>query len=384
MNKSKLLGIFLLVFCCALPSAEGKRRYKYYLDPDRAEDTLSKIKLNSPLSHDKWASLLGSKLFDRYAVQPGDNLWNISRRSLGDPKLWRKLWQVNPTLTNPHEINVGQVLRYDREGRDPASFEIPLVHLVPNKAGAINDLDSDSVINLEIKNQFRPDVFVIQDEEVLGEVTGSYSARTWLADTDSVYFKFDSDEMLAAPKAKYSIVRLEHGVGGLGDLVYLVGEVSVLSHTAPDTLVKAEITRHLGQLQRGDKVIAVRDPVRPPAIFNPPDDFKTKIVMGRFEEARYFSQGEIVILDKGEADAMKSGYFFRVMDTLDPQADSESTVLPDYKGEVQVLSVGKFASVGLILRNRMPLQVGDTLVAAQLFADRPPPPRQQIKEIDID
>jgi hypothetical protein len=140
----------------------------------------------------------------------------------------------------------------------------------------------------------------------------------------------------------------------------------------------------MGELKRGDKVISAREVIRSPAVFFPPEEMQARIVMGEYEDTQLFSQGQVVLINKGEEDGMKPGYLFRVSEVEDPLTEKESTVAPDFKGEVQVVAIGKLASVGLILRNRVPLIVGDTLVAAQIFKDPPLPPRLEAKEIDID
>jgi hypothetical protein len=47
-----------------------------------------------------------------YTVQPGDTLWGISRRTLGDGKRWREIYDLNrDQISRPEEIRAGMVLR---------------------------------------------------------------------------------------------------------------------------------------------------------------------------------------------------------------------------------------------------------------------------------
>ena len=380
--------IFLWVIVFLAPDVHA-RRYKYSLDPARAEEILSGISLNQPMAEERWLGLLGPKRDERYTVQQGDNLWTISQRTFGDPFLWRKLWAMNPDFANPHELEVGQVLAYYRQGLPNSGFEIPLIKLLPNKIGAATDLDSDAVINPEIKNQFRPSFWVVDEKEFLGEVTGSYDKRKWLTQHSEIYAAFDDIKKVEKDQA-YAVVRVDRRVYDrtspgsplLGTLVRLVGEVKTLQNI--DELTKLELIQQSELVARGDKLIPARGAIKPVAVFNPPETLVARIVDGENPAAEFFGQGQVVLLNKGVSEGMKDGYLFRATVDTDPLLRSRSEVRPAYKGEVQVISAGELASVGLILRNNTPLVEGDVLIAAQLFPDPPPQPHRVSKEIELD
>jgi hypothetical protein len=386
-QRFPLLFPIFLAFC--LPQgSEAARKYRYTLNPHRAEEILAGISLNGPTPTEKWVAILGGKKNESYTVQSGDNLWGIAHRVTGNPRLWPKLWQTNAGITNPHELSVGQVLSFYRESAESRGFEIPLIRLIPNRPGAVTDLDSDSVINITTKNQFRSSFMVIDEQEFLGEITAASGHGEWVAELEFVYLKLNTEEA-PVTGTKYSVVRVDRDIvdkttserTALGTLVRLVGEIEVLSNG--DGLGRAQVNRHNEVIRRGDKLISLREPLKSHPIVHPPEELTPRIVMGEIEGAEFFTQGQVVLLNRGENAGVKEGQLFRAVIEKDHLTGEKSGLMRDQKGEVQVMSVGPLSSVGLILRCRHPLTVGDELLAAQLFPENPPQPKRELTEIEL-
>ena len=64
------------------------------------------------VSDNEWSKIVGDKAAESYSLQSGDTLWDISTKFFGNGFYWPKVWQLNDQITNPHNIRVGNSLRF--------------------------------------------------------------------------------------------------------------------------------------------------------------------------------------------------------------------------------------------------------------------------------
>lgn len=76
------------------------------------------------LSDERWSQITQSVQEDTYRIQVGDTLWDISVTFFGNGHFWPKLWQLNDTITNPHLIYPGRILRFISGGIEAPSIEV--------------------------------------------------------------------------------------------------------------------------------------------------------------------------------------------------------------------------------------------------------------------
>jgi hypothetical protein len=67
---------------------------------------------NSKTPQAEWDALTGSRNAERYRIQHGDNLWNVSQTIFGDGRYWPKVWSLNKDITNPHLISPNNSIRF--------------------------------------------------------------------------------------------------------------------------------------------------------------------------------------------------------------------------------------------------------------------------------
>ena len=381
----------VLVLCSVGNADITERKYNYYLDANHAEEILAGIAINPPIPETDWLNMVGSRKTETYTVQKGDTLWKIARKEFGNPRLWRKLWQTNSTLTNPHEISVGQILAYyNAADRNPASedepIRIPLIKLLPD--GSATDLDRDAFVNTDIKNRFEPSLFVVKNQDLRGRITGGYTMSNAFNEHDDIYIK----PYGPSPKVgeKFTVVHFERVLKDrtqvsapiIGNLVRNLGEMEIVE--TGGKLVKGRITAMHERVRRGDRIVTLQTPSNFLLSFRPPAKLTTRIVSGTEQGKTLFAQGDLVLLNRGLQDGIKDGFMFRVYRDFDPRSMSKSDVAPASNGDVQVIFTAAQSSVGYVIRSSDLIHEGDLLVPKQTFPDPPPSPHASGASFELD
>lgn len=99
IEKSKRLEEFVR---SGEPSSEEKNFFKAYLS-----------NYSKPTDPAVWTALTEMREDEKYVVQKGDTLWDLSKTFFGDGFFWPKLWSVNPDFKNPHEIQKMDVIVFN-------------------------------------------------------------------------------------------------------------------------------------------------------------------------------------------------------------------------------------------------------------------------------
>lgn len=400
---ARVIHLLLSVGLLVIDADAAKKPYRYNLDPLTAEELLASLVIKPRLTDKQWKAVLTAKLNSRRGlasmpvtdrtrrVLGGENLWSISRKTLGSPWYWPKIWAANLDITNPHEIEIGRLLAYYRGGETEPPITIPLIRLIPAGGGKSTTLENDTFLNNELKNRFRPPVLIVTDDDaIFGEIRGSYTHRNILYVHENIYVEPYEDAKIKQGQ-RFAVVRKEKTLrdgtllGGrtLGELARVVGEVEILR--VEEELCVAEVKELVSTMKRGDVLVAL-----PPsyevsgALVEPPDDLQAKIIQGDESEYSIMGQGQIVLINRGTDDGMQPSFKFRVLRDHDPVTRNQNDVLADYKGEVRIVATSKSASVGFVIRNDEPIMIGDLLVPTQRFPNRPLPPKRPINVLEVD
>lgn len=72
---------------------------------------------SDPISEDEWNFVTQNLQEKFYVVAAGDSMSSISIKLFGKKDYWTKIWSLNTHIENPHELNVGMVLKLKSQPR---------------------------------------------------------------------------------------------------------------------------------------------------------------------------------------------------------------------------------------------------------------------------
>ncbi|MBI4005137.1 MAG: LysM peptidoglycan-binding domain-containing protein [Gammaproteobacteria bacterium] len=149
---------------------------------------------------------------DKYVVQKGDTLWDISGKFLQQPWLWPEVWRANPQIIDPHLIYPGDIisltyedgkpiLALERGGRTISGRNVRLSPTVRSyeKEEAIPTIPVDAI------KQFltRPLVVSEKEMETWPYIVSSYDEHLVAGSGNKIYVRGLPDESTAKRYAIY-------------------------------------------------------------------------------------------------------------------------------------------------------------------------------------
>lgn len=350
---------------------------------------------------------------DRYTVQKGDTLWDISARFLARPWLWPEIWHDNPQVRNPHLIYPGDelVLRGGRLQHGEGSIEpharasgyedaIPPIPLSDLKQWLKNT-------RIESDEAFRdaPHVVGIEENQILGSsgqlayvrnLHAQPGERLALVRPVGRYYDLppvgagqprEVHRQTPDPRDGRRALLWSHGPGDFlwrGKLRFLgyelldYGQVEVTR--AGGDVSSVLVTDSDFEVKAGDFVLPIQDnpydeqyvPHSPHAV---PDNMR---VIAFSDAMNAVGPRQVVALSRGTEDGVENGQTFaiyhpgdQVVDTTDYREGSarrffkpgkaRATLPPEFVGHVMVFRTFGRVSYGLVMDAVKPIRVGDFL-----------------------
>ena len=327
---------------------------------------------------------------DKYTIEKGDTLWDISNAFYKDPFLWPLLWKANPYITNPDLIYPGNKLAIpsltpieralERPAEKPAektaeekypedTGAAPLIGLKPKPQPKPAEeetparpriiLPEEAAIPLIDKYAMLSAGFINQ-EETDDRIIGSHGDKTIFSYDDTVYIKIASPEgvnigdrfLIYMPLNK---VRHPKTGDTYGRVIKGLGILQVTAKDKPNVLT-ARITLSFDAINKESRIT----PYQEPSLIYQQSQKRKKDISGYILEVldsrTINAQADVVYLDKGSADGIEPG------DRLDVYVEHENSDFPrKLVGEVLVFIVKKNTSTAVVKKSSDTLAKGDII-----------------------
>ena len=303
---------------------------------------------SKPVLASTWFQFVESIEEQSYDVRQGDTLWGISEIYFGDGFYWSKLWAVNQTITNPHQIHVGDTI-YFRTGNFKKAPEIKVEEGDPEleqlfagseeesvevitpvaKSNQISPLFKETAANNQSETsdvfvEKRPEIifdrrFVLSKElledrpNVVGNVVGLGRDRE-ISGVGKELLVSSYDDI--AEGAIYSVVNVQSLAGGYE--VNIVGLIQI-GNRQESGVYKAKIVKQFDGILKGYKVSSYV----PKMIDNSLSD---EVVSRDFDliptrGRSLWGEGEVVFL-RSQEDQLNAGEIVRVKNQFQRGYDS--------------------------------------------------------------
>jgi hypothetical protein len=308
---------------------------------------------------------------DRYVVQPGDTLWDISGKFLTDPWYWPEIWHINPQVANPHLIYPGDELALTWvDGRPQVTLARGGdVRLSPRVRE--NPLsESINTIPYERIAAFMQKPAVLTRDQVEGApyVVHARDDRLISAVGNDIYVRRLQD---AAIGNHYSIYHVGEELRDPDDGALLgyqgvyAGEANLHRLGQPATMRVVDSSR---ETLEGDILLPIDNEPKPAFIPRLPAAPIDGRIMSVIDERTVVADYDVVIINRGARDGLEAGHVLEVwqageevLDTT-PNYESRNVQLPDERnGVAMIFKAYDRMSYGLMWRSDREVHPGDAV-----------------------
>ncbi|MCP4804124.1 MAG: LysM peptidoglycan-binding domain-containing protein [Proteobacteria bacterium] len=315
---------------------------------------------------------------DRYVIQPGDTLWDISTAFMGDAYYWPQLWSFNDYITNPHWIYPGQYVVF-RPGTllDPPEMDVPDVRDEGYTAQTAVLVDAELecgpdarfVGQMESSRYSAPHFLADPDDvEVWGSVMASKSGHHQVAEGELIYLDLDDvdavgcGDVVTIMRETDEVRHPESRGTSYGSLWDVVGHARIL-HIDEEERVTAVVRIMYRPVHRGDLVGPVITTDAEVAGVPPRGNLDGQVLALGEQDLRMLSgAGDTVFVDRGRADGLRVGnslYVIHNRDYFESPFEDDLSLPEHVAGRIIITDVSENHAKGVIVRASMDMNVGD-------------------------
>ena len=258
---------------------------------------------------------------ERYVVQKGDTLWDISGRFLLEPWRWPEIWRVNPQIKDPDLIYPGDVVSLSYEGGQPiltmdrggrmTSMGGRSVKLSPAIRSEEKD-DAIPAIPVDAIKQFLTRPLVVSEDEMdeWPYIVSSYDEHLVAGTGNKVYVRGLNEDETTNRYALYRrgdplINPRKDKDNVLGYEAIYVGDAIIEKAGDPASAIVAQSSR---EVLIGDRLAKETEAdVSTNFIPHAPDQEVEGNVLSAIDVVSAIGQYQVVVLDLGHNDGMEVG-----------------------------------------------------------------------------
>ncbi|MFK8138830.1 MAG: LysM peptidoglycan-binding domain-containing protein [Bdellovibrionales bacterium] len=360
---------------------------------------------------------LADREIETYRILRGDNLWDLSKTIFGTGFFWPKLWQLNPKVTNPHEIEPGLELsfvegnlneapslviseeksqatslannkieitedellelKWEEPELPPVRQDRPVLQVMPP---SIFDWNRDSVYlenskdierqkaRIEERKKFYFDYVLVDEKPTsIGKIFSTEASMAEYASTyQYVYVKLDSaeigEELLVIKYLDPLILEdVEYGTQTMVQGIIQVTEMI----DASKNLYKALVVKNNNEMQIGSEIIRSAAFV---TVWENDGNFSSasgKIIGGRFDNQRKnMALGSVVYINRGSDQGVSNGQFIQVLRNGVIRNLQVGNADTPKIGTLRIGYVGKSVSTAIVVSSKDSIFVKDFVGAA--------------------
>ena len=305
---------------------------------------------------------------ERYVVQKGDTLWDISGRFLRDPWYWPEIWYVNPQVQNPHLIYPGDVLVLTWvDGRPRVMLERGGATRLSPRVREYPLSEAIRAIPWEIVEAYmsKPTVLAKEQIEAAPYIVTARDERRITSSGDKVYARRLDDAAVGSPWMVYHVggklvdPETDDHIGYQG--VYTAtGKVQDTGD--PATLL---LTRSARETEHGDILLPEKIDVGMDIIPRAPSSAVEGTIIAVTDKQVIFGEFQVAVINRGTRDGMEPGHVLAVWDLPKEVTDdtkyreSSKVTLPSHDvGKFIVFKTWEQISYGLVLDSTREMEVG--------------------------
>lgn len=342
---------------------------------------------------------------DRYTIQRGDTLWDISRLYLLRPWRWPELWGMNlDSIRNPHLIYPGQVLVLERrDGRatlrlaqDGDTRPVPTVRLSPRiRAEPLPD-SALPTLQPHLIEPFLAEPLIVGEDTLARapRIVATTEERVLISRGDRAYARGPADApFVAAASGRTPAFRVFRNATPLRDpatravLGYeaqYLGRASLVRGETSQQVADADGSRKAVPVPASLDIVSAREEMRvgdrllpepPRALVSYVPHAPKQTVQGGAIVSMYGNavgmagQNQVVVINKGTADGIETGHVMallkegaRVIDRSEAGRKDDIKLPDERNGLLMVFRPFERLSYALVLETLDGVKVGDRVV----------------------